>query len=459
MLKTLRSRTAGLGLLACVAAFACAQAKAPKPVPSHVLLFTFGGLRADHVSSLAYVRPTTAGAPDDPNFEKKPGLDYDALASRGVQFPNCFVPTLDPGQALVSLLSGQSPSGTGADANGGRGTSPRLAEVLQSAGFHTIACVTPQQAGQKVDAQAALGRGFDIFEAHERDNDAVARAWLHAKAAFENESVDRIFVWVHLSEIQAPFDAAELPSIITERKLAGYFSDPAYAGSADGSLEFLARASSGEARLALEDKEQIIAAYDSEVARATALMRAFLERWVYTVRDSFGTYVDAPHEDARWAQTLVVACGTSGAELGEHEGVWGDASTLHDSSLRVPLFFSHPESLLGQRILSNVVGLSDVAPTICELLQLRTAWDGNGVSLVSSLDVQQDRAPERSAMAEASPQLRTLRTERWRLIQDVQSGSVSLFDLHRDPRELRDVAGEEPRVIEALLGQFDASKP
>ena len=49
------------------------------------------------------------------------------------------------------------------------------------------------------------------------------------------------------------------------------------------------------------------------------MLRAFLERYVYVVKDSFGNFVEADHEDKRWEQTLVVGCGVQGTGLGEHQ--------------------------------------------------------------------------------------------------------------------------------------------
>ncbi len=434
----------GLCLILCTLLGSCGKSERPGKEALHVLLFTFDGLRSDHVSSLGYFKPTTAGSPEDFNFENKPQLDFDVIADRGVQFPNCFTPTNVTHTALASLLSGSTPD------QGFEGT--RLPEAFQAAGFHTIASV----AGGDAEGDDELSRGFDVFEEHARDKDALTSAWLHSKVAMEDEAVERMFVWIHLSELGPPFMPEKLPDIITSRDLANTFADPNYVGLVDGSVDVLERANGGELPLEFEDKQRIIAGYDGQIARAAALMRAFLERWVYTVEDDFGTYVDALHEDPRWGRTLVVGLGVGGVELGEHEEGFARASTLHDSSLRVPLFFSHSDSLTGQRLFSNLVELADVAPTLFDWFGLGERSEMNGRSLLSLLDTYERRPfPEKPMLSRREGESIGVRTEDWRLLRDEQTGEFSLFELGVDPREQRDVASSHLEVVESLRGLLE----
>lgn len=426
-------------LLLCWLLVGCGDEPQERPgtEPRHVLLFTIEGLRADHVSSLGYFRPTTFGAPNDPSFVTKPGKDFDAVADQGVQFPNCFAPAGGVGRALESLHSGSLQNATGAN----------LADAFKEAGFQTIACV----AGQADGEASGFASGFDVFEEHARDNDAIARAWFHATAAIEDDDAPRVFIWIHLSEIGPPFVPAPLPKIITERELASYFGDAGYEGPVDGSLDFLERVQRGEVQLALADREQIVAGYDGQVARAAALMRAFLERWAFTVRDTSGAYVQTGGEAERWGQTLVVGCGVSGAELGEHGNFFGAANTLHDSSLRVPLFFSHPASLTGKRLLASLVELTDVAPTLIDWFGLSGLPEERGRSLLPLMDTYVQRPFEERASTTSLPEVgQTVRTERWRLIQRSEAIAPMLFDLNRDEHERRNVCEEHTGVVERL---------
>lgn len=455
-LMSLRAPTRLLLLTGLVALAGCAEKERPGTPPEHVLLFTFEDLRADHVSSLAYVRPTTFGAPADPNFTRKPGLDFDAIADAGVQFAECYAPSGEMRPALASLLTGLTPRSTGlaGDTDDPRPDLPWLAETFRAGGFHTIASVTvtPEE---RERFQRDFHSGFDVFQPNAHDLDTVSQAWFHAKAALENPDVRRILVWIHFAEIRPPFEPRDLPDVVTERDLRTAFSDPAYTGSVRADAATFAALERGELELSLADRDQIVSLYDGEVATAAALFRAFLERWVYTVRDSFGTYVEADHEDERWAKTLVVGCGTSGVELGEGRG-FGDTGSLHSSSLRVPLFFSHPASLTGKRIYAELVELEDVAPTLHDWLELEAPAGVEGRSLLPIVDsyVRREFASRPAFGMRGEPEGFTVRDSRWRLI--VEGDRVRLFDCERDPREHVDVAARHRDVVERLRAELDA---
>ena len=122
----------------------------PGVEPLHVLLFTVEGLRSDHVSALGYLPSTTRAVEGDANLDTKPGLDWDTVADRGVQFPNCMAPSLSSRAARVALFSGLSPeaSGVRGDEDSPSDALPWLPEALRAAGFRTIACVAGPRVAQ-----------------------------------------------------------------------------------------------------------------------------------------------------------------------------------------------------------------------------------------------------------------------------------------------------------------------
>jgi arylsulfatase A-like enzyme len=149
------------------------------------------------------------------------------------------------------------------------------------------------------------------------------------------------------------------------------------------------------------DEATEIDRYDGELARTNAVLRAWLERY----RDLAG----APLE-----RTLVVVAGTNGVRLGASDD--GVDSPLVDGMLHVPLVLRHPQSLTGSRILSEVIELADVLPTLCDWLEIPLPAGARGRSLLPLVDSHVERAFERRPACAATYGWLSARDARWRMI-------------------------------------------
>ena len=223
------------------------------------------------------------------------------------------------------------------------------------------------------------------------------------------------------------------------------FVDPTYAGSANGSLAFR----DSQPELDWKDEARIIAAYDGEIVRTKFLLEYFLEYFTYETGRSNA-----------WSRTLVVYCGVGGLELFREPGEWGEPSTLHDSTLRVPLIVRHPDSLTGRRIFGDVVELRDVAPTLLDWFDLPAPSSFDGRSLLARTDSYIERPfPERPAIARsADGQSYSVRSRDWRLIvHETDAGrDVELYHVRFDPHELANVAAEHAQVVRELEDVLEA---
>jgi arylsulfatase A-like enzyme len=157
-------------------------------------------------------------------------------------------------------------------------------------------------------------------------------------------------------------------------------------------------------------------------------------------------------------ETIVVYLSDNGYSLGHHR--WTTKGCLYDECAHVPLAIRAP-GIAGtdeDALVSNV----DVAPTIAELAGIDFG-PTDGVSLVPLMRGQAttlSRPVLQHAVREDQTEPPTgwaLRTEQWKLIR-YNRGHVDLFNLLRDPAELRDLSGKRRfrKVRRDLTEQLEA---
>ncbi len=433
------------------------------------MLLSIDTLRADHLSAYGYPRTTSTGG----TGEQKPlpaPLSIDALANEGVRFAECFAPRGQTFPSTASLMTGQTPFEHGAldnfDTLSSEATT--LAELMRAAGFATGGFTTNRLLGPAVDAAGRLGapsgieQGFQTFvrdfSSPDRDLRAASSAaqWIgkryEARAAGDAAP---FFAWLHLMGPHKPY--APLP--LRGRDFATEFGDPDYSGPANGSHDFLDGAYAAGRPLTGVDIEHVVSLYDGEIARMDFLIGLLLN-----VVQGYGSEGGPAPLD----ETLVVFTADHGEELYQRSGYWAHSKSVYSSVLHVPLFFRHPASLTGMRVLDNVVELRDVAPTVLDWFDLQPPAGWTGRSLLAAMDTYIERPFEqRSAVGHWRDSIFSLRDDEWRLVWNPQGlepddppvgrypiPELALFDVSEDPLELRDVAAEHPDVVDALLEEL-----
>jgi choline-sulfatase len=377
------------------AAASAPGATAPRP---NVLLISFDALRADHLGAWGYRRAVS------------PHLD--ALAARSARFSWAMTSCPSTRCAIPALLTGRYASAIPDDA-----PVPTLASSLAGAGWDTatITCCERFTAGgaelagfELVDSSADALRQKRAGQSNaDLVVDKVVR-WLDRRA--ETKAAAPFFLWTHLYDPHAPYEAPRAPRRFGGRDVDRYDAEIQFADEQIGRLLYELD------RLAL-----------------------------------------APN-------TIVVVTADHGDEFGEH-GIRFHARSLFNQVTRVPLLVYWPPAQGGTaqgHVDATPVSLVDVTPTVLELAGVPLPVGLNGRSLAASTRTGAP-APARPVLIELVPDHqieRDMAAIVWKglkAIWDRQANAWSLFSL-RDAADERDLAEDpahraELAELQRLLGQ------
>ena len=151
--------------------------------------------------------------------------------------------------------------------------------------------------------------------------------------------------------------------------------------------------------------------------------------------------------------TIIVLWGDHGWHLGEH-AIWGKHA-LFEESLHSPLIVSCPSIAQPGEHASAMVETLDLFPTLCELTGLEVPEHAQGVSLKPILD--KPTAEGHPAYSYAGKG-KTVRTQTHRLILH-RDGHVELYDHTSVAKETRNVASENPQLVNQLVAMIKERLP
>ena len=316
----------------------------PKRKPN-VVLISIDTLRANHLGCYGYKRKTS------------PRID--SLASRGVLFENVVSQSSWTLPSHMSIFTGLYPSTHGVETQNAR--LPRgietLPMALRKAGYATAGIVSSPYVGRRYGFE----RGFDSFEmlpnpiphnAKRMTGEALGE--LKKLAASDKP----FFLFLHYLGGHTPYDPP--PPFDT-------MFDPDYTGDIDGKGGTIARYFSPEKRPSERDLRHIVALYDGAVAN--------VDRYIGRIYDALKTMKLAD-------DTIFVVTSDHGEEFEDHGGM-DHGRSLYDEVIRVPLVMACPGLLAEGKVVRRQVMLIDLAPTICDLLDVPKPPGMEGVSFAS----------------------------------------------------------------------------
>lgn len=216
------------------------------------------------------------------------------------------------------------------------------------------------------------------------------------------------------------------------------FADPQYSGWVQGGLDNDVYREH-ETATTEADRRQLAAYYDEEIRAVDAAL---------------GRVLAHLRQRPDWEDTLVVFTADHGEELGER-GHIGHTQTLHAELVDLPLIVRLPGGFNGGTLRSGagsqvalyaaILALAQVAepPARPELVRLlmQDAAAGPGplpVAVFSEVDF----TPGRSEHAEKFTRKRAVLRTPHKLVHDLKTREVFLYDLAQDPGETRNLAGD-----------------
>lgn len=402
--------------------------------PSFILLVA-DTLRADYLGSYGF------------RADISPNLDE--LADEAVSFDSCVAPAPWTKPSIATLFTSLHPRVHGVTNHKGQfwggntsemrtGVLPdsvvTLAEALRSAGYRTGAMVGNPWMLQTF----GFAQGFDEYDGRDAglDSDGIgllarARSWL------EGSEVEPFFLYLHLMEVHGPYEAPA--------------EDLAALRGAEG-LAPRRRLTPAEL-VVMPEWFRPVHPEDAEAAESLDYWRVRYGAGVRLFDRRFGELLGWLRQRGFLDRTWILVTSDHGEALAEH-GLWGHGKSLFEHQIRVPLIVRPPGTGQGGRRVSRVVGLIDLAPTILSLagVEAPRSFQGRDVSgLLVGPEPTEDRAEARvSTSAKFAPSLYAVRTERYKLIVDLDRRTRQLFDLAEDPGERWNLAKSRPDLVREL---------
>lgn len=376
-----------------------------------VLLITIDALRADHLGSYGYARPTT------------PHLD--AFAAGATRFASAFAGGPKTIPSVPQILTGHyfywhraerglAPLlGDGTVASHAIVNNPWVASWLRNEqpGFAAV------EAGDTLDARAIT---------------SGALRWLTAAGRCPTA------LYLHYLDTHTPYRAP--------KRFARRFIDRHAETSVGLTYDDVTRA--WQQGYSEADRQRIVDLYDGTIA--------------YTDRQ-LGRLFRGLARRGRLDRTLVIVTADHGEELWDHKQFFHGQS-LFDELLHVPMLVRFPDVGHG-RVVESVVSTVDVLPTVASVMG-GAAPPGDGRSLrdLATGQTADAAAATRAVFALVShaeprtPERHAVRMRTAKLIHDVSDGTFAYYDLTTDPKEKRNLGLAAPGATElrARLDGFRA---
>lgn len=163
---------------------------------------------------------------------------------------------------------------------------------------------------------------------------------------------------------------------------------------------------------------------------------------IHFVDDLAGKLVAELKKEGLADNTIVVFTGDQGFHLGEH-GHW-HKSTMFEQACRVPLIIVDPRQKEKGVQCTNLTGLIDIYPTLCDLIGIEPPHKLSGLSLKAQLnDVTVPGKTHEYTMG--SPKAYSVRTQKYRYTEwrkdKIHADYSMLYDLENDPNEYENLVG------------------
>lgn len=435
----------------------------------------------------------------------------DELAAAGTVFERAYSTTNATDPALTSLQTGRLPRTHGVRNHGSHVTDeekraiegvPALPMILEERGYDTAAFGRPLGRWHR--------RGFDrypelssahwrlksleksasslLYGIHPAIGDTLSRTYnaLTDRTGSDDEDgvvaeftdfldeSEQFYSLVHLMDTHTPYDVDDE---LVERYLETYDYEnrPLSAVAEEFPTGSITANSLTPGGVVNQDNERW---EDREVGVGTALAQAQYDAAATEADRTIEGLLEALEDRDLLEETFVVVLSDHGESLGEHE-IYFEHHGLYEPTTRIPLVVRPPESDGGVERSTELVSITDIAPTILDALESpeergvdadKRALDADGRSLRPLLKGESGDWESRESLLleEANTQrFRGVRTDRWKYLRAVEDDSTcrycershgaseQLYDLEADPEETENLAEERPDTLASLRDELD----
>lgn len=455
-----RRRAARLLGAVLLGAFGCGSGPTVPPEGNwNILVLVPDTVRADHLSSAGYPKPTT------------PAIDE--LAGDGALFTQAITTAPRTWQSFTSILTGLYPPRHGVRYIGDHPlptTTPSLGSTFAASGYETAA-FDPMGFLPRVTQHKHFNAYFGSQPKDGKDEDQVL---LERVAEFvSRERAQPFLAFVRLNGAHWPYNGDRWIDTFESCEGRSHgFNVGTYGikmDQAGGGVEVVDKAAyrlltwTGDADE--ETRRHRIAHYDAQLRG---------------VDEMIGGLLDGMRSSGLLARTIVVLTSDHGESFFEH-GYQQHGPRVDDPVMRVPLIVrlppTHPDHRAGVRI-DALVRTVDIFPTLLEAVGIPVPEGLDGISLLPALRGEalprlwaygetgrsfMGIDPERQLSGVAGKQ-RMIRTAEWKLVHvpDAEGGQDRLYRLRSEAGESEDVSADFPERVTQLRGLLDpilASEP
>ena len=403
---------------------ACTAGAAPPPQPEsaggpagspNILIITVDTLRADHLGTYGYWRPTS------PNI--------DAWAKETVLWEKAVTPMATTLPAHVSIMTGTYPLEHRVTRNGIR-FQPKanlrpVAAVLREAGYETVAFVS----ASPVNPGTGIEKGFDHFDhpprkVSRRGEITTRRVlqWLKKR-----KSDKPLFMWIHYWD---PHDPYEPPK---------------------DHLSLFRHGDDLKAWLA-----KVNAPLTKKIGRVTFDVQDVHNRYdgeIHYLDSEVGKLFDGLRSMKLYDALTIALTSDHGEGLWQHN--WHDHGRIWNEEIFVPLMIKPPKgSAVKPRRMKHMVSTVDVLPTLDAIVDI--PWPDSFAAQMSGVNALQDK--KRQVLTERVHVRRTgwepgrkysLTGDTWKYFM-LTRGKDQLYKISDDWFEQKDVADEHPEVSRTM---------
>jgi arylsulfatase A-like enzyme/Flp pilus assembly protein TadD len=380
---------------------------APAKKIRNVIIISLDATREDILSCYGFKHKTT------PNI--------DALAAEGVLFERAYAPLSLTLPSHCTMLTGTIPPYHGVHDNNGYKLSESnvtLAEILKDNGFTTGAIV----GSIILDSKYGLDQGFDFYdddfhnerspifipERQAEETEHIATQWL------EEHQKDNMFLFLHFYDPHRSYDAPE-----PYKKM--YLSKPY---PEEGSIDYMQGMYAGEV--------------------------AYTDNCIKGVTDKL-------KELGLYDSTLIIVTSDHGEMFHQHKEIT-HSYFIYEGNVRIPMVFKVPGISTPRRI-EKTVGLVDIVPTVCSLLNIKETYKFQGEDITPYLQQDEPKDLKRHIYLESMTPTRYKANSLLGIVNDeykyIQTTRSELYDMVDDYPESSNLIDVYPKITHLFKGRLE----